>query len=418
MSYWCREPHSWLAPWCAAMAVLLLWAGPVGAQQTQFVPLAETTAEWSTNRSLQVPAGPDSELYSATVGGDLLRRTQVADFDLRPLITVQHDSQISTLDSLEALVDLNSNYRTLRGEYSLNAEYHRQDAYNALYGLAVYNPLNPNGPDTAGTGQVVTGITQTTYQADPSFAYDLTQRTSLVGTAGYTSVRYSQDIPGDLVSYNAPEAEIDLMWKVSPAARIGVGPYYAVYDPINSNEGSVREDSYGINFNYNYNFSFRYANITRTTINVRVEHDTSDAAPGIPATSATTWGFEWLGFHKFLTSSIEYSIGRFLEPSSFGARTSVDQVRFQYRRRLTERLSLNTAVRLTRNKDVGSAVEDNGNRDRANALAGLTYYLTPELFIGGGYRFAYLDLPSMSGSARSNQVFITVGYHGQQPPRD
>jgi hypothetical protein len=418
MSYLCRESQRRLAPWCVALGTLLLAGGTVHAQQTQFIPLAETSAEWATNRNLQVPSSPDSELYSATVGGDLLRRTQVADFDLRPLLTYQHDSQISTLDNFQALVDLTSHYRTLRGEYAFNAEYQRQDAYNAQYGIAVYNPLNPNGPDTAGTGQVVTGVTQTSYEAAPGFAYDLTQRTSLVGTGTYDSVRYSQDSPGNLVSYNSPAAEMDVMWALNPASRIGVGPYYALYDPINSNEGSVRENSYGVNFSYNYNFSFRYANITRTSINLRIEHDTSDAAPGIPATSATTWGFEWTGFQKFLTGNLQYSIGRFLEPSSFGARTSLDQIRLQYGRRLTERFSFNTAVRVTRNKDVGSNVQDNGNRDRANAQFALAYQLTPELSLSGGYRFAYLDLPSSSGAARSNQVFISVGYHGQQPSRD
>ncbi len=397
---------------------LLLAAGGVAAQQTTFVPQMETSAEWASNRTLQVPSAPSSELYSATVGGDLLRRTPVSDLDLRPLLTYQHDSQISQVDNLQALVDLISHYHTLRGDYSFSAEYQRQDSFNALYGTAVYNPLNPNGPDTQGTGQVVTGITRTSYTLAPSFSYDLTQRTSLVGIAGLDSVHYSEDIPGELVSYNSPEVEMDLMYAVSPAGRIGFGPYYSLYDPINSNEGSVRENSYGINLNYNYNFSFRYLNISHTTINIRVEHDTSDAAPGIPATSGTTMGFEWLGFHKFLTSSIQYSIGRFLEPSSFGARTSVDQIRFQYLRRFSERLSLNSAVRVTRNTDIGSSVQDNGNRDRANAMASLSYLVTPEWSVSAGYRYAYLDLPSSTSAAHSNAIFISVGYHGQQPPSE
>jgi hypothetical protein len=316
---------------------LLLWTQIAGAQQTQFIPQIETSAEWATNRSLQVPSAPDGELYTATVGGDLLRRTPVADFDFRPLLTYQYDNKISNLDRFEALVDLVSDFRTLKGEYSFNAEYHREDAFNSQYGIAAYNPLNPNAPDTAGTGELVTGVTRTTYEAAPSFSYDLTQRTSIVGTGTYDYVRYSTDFPGQLVSYQSPEVEIDAMYALSPASRVGVGPYFATYEPLESNEGTVRENTYGLNFNYNYNFSFRYSGVTRTTINLRVERDTAQAAPGIPAASSTNWGFEWLGFHKFLTSSVQYSVGRFLEPSSFGARTAIDQVRVQYSRRLTER---------------------------------------------------------------------------------
>src|SRR6516225_1841767 len=80
------------------------------AQEVAFVPQANISTEWATNRNLTIPAGPDSELYRTTVGADLLRRTSVSDLDFRPLITMQHDAQISTLDTLEALVDLAGDY--------------------------------------------------------------------------------------------------------------------------------------------------------------------------------------------------------------------------------------------------------------------------------------------------------------------
>jgi hypothetical protein len=86
---------------------------------------------------------------------------------------------------------------------------------------------------------------------------------------------------------------------------------------------------------------------------------------------------------------------------------------------LTERFSFNSAARFTRNKDIGSsALVDNGTRDRVNAQAALTYLITPELSFSGGYRFAYLDLPYTTSAAHSNAVFISVGYHGQPPPRN
>src|SRR5450755_4806122 len=86
------------------------------AQQTAFVPWVDASVDWATNRTLQVPAAPNSEDYSLVAGGDLLRRSTVSEIDLRPLITVQHNSQISQVDTVEALVNLVSDYRTLRGE--------------------------------------------------------------------------------------------------------------------------------------------------------------------------------------------------------------------------------------------------------------------------------------------------------------
>jgi hypothetical protein len=392
----------------------LVGVTPARAQQTAFVPWVEASADWATNRTLHVPAAPNSEDYSLVAGGDLLRRSPVSEIDLRPLITVQGNSRLHEVDNLEALVDLVSDYRTLRGQYSFNAEYHRQDAYNSQYGYAPYNPLNPNPPDTVG-GTIVTGITKTSYEVAPSASYDLTQRVSVIGSASFDAVRYSTDIPQQLVSYNSPAVEVDLAWALSPNSKLGVGPYYTYYDPINSNEGAVKDSGYGVNVSYNYKSSA----LSQSRVTLRVERDSSSAAPGIPSSTATTWGFEWVGNRRFLTNSVQYSIGRFLQPSSDGGRTAVDQFRVQDNKRLSERLSLNVAVRATRSNDVGNTVLNNtGNRDHANAQASLAFLLTPVWVISGGYRFAYQKVPYFPASAHSNIVFITVGYHGQQPPGD
>jgi hypothetical protein len=209
--------------------------------------------------------------------------------------------------------------------------------------------------------------------------------------------------------------ELDLAWALSPNSDLGVGPYYTYYDPINSNEGSVKATGYGLNATYYY----KYSAVSHSRLTLRVERDSSDAAPGIPSSTATTWGFEWVGYRKFLTNTVQYSIGRFLQPSSDGGRTAVEQFRIQDYKRLSARWSFNVAVRLTRSSDVGSTVlADNGNRDHANAQTSLAFLLTPEWVISGGYRFAYQKVPNETASAHSNIVFITLGYHGQQPPRD
>jgi hypothetical protein len=86
---------------------------------------------------------------------------------------------------------------------------------------------------------------------------------------------------------------------------------------------------------------------------------------------------------------------------------------------LNARWSFNSAVRLTRNTDVSNlAIDNTGNRDRANAQAALAYLLTPTWSLSGGYRYAYLKFPAPSISAHSNAIFLTVAYHGLQPPRN
>src|ERR1700735_3006555 len=76
------------------------------AQEVAFVPQGEASTEWSTNRQLSIPPSPNAEDYMLTLGGDLIRRTEVSDIDLRPLLTVQDSPKVSSLDRFEALVDL------------------------------------------------------------------------------------------------------------------------------------------------------------------------------------------------------------------------------------------------------------------------------------------------------------------------
>jgi hypothetical protein len=356
------------------------------AQEVAFVPQGEVSTEWTTNRQLSIPASPNAEDYMLTLGGDLIRRTEVSNIDLRPLVTVQESPKVSDLDRFEALVDLLTDYRTLRSEFSLRAQYHREDAYNSQYGLVAFNPINPNLPDTTGTGAVVTGVTRTTYDVEPDFSYDL-----------------------------SPEVDVGLAWALSQNSHLSAGPYYTYYEPTNNSDGSIRSNATGISFNYDNKFSAE----SKSRLTVKVERDTSPAAFGAASSSHVSWGFEWVGMHHFLTGNVQYSIGRFLEPSSSGGRSSVDQIRAQANKFLTARWSVSAAVRLTRSSDIGNIIiEQDETRERANANVGISYLLTPQWYLTGGYRYAYLNDLSQTGFAHSNAVFISVGYHGLQPPRD
>jgi hypothetical protein len=395
----------------AGAAGTLCCVGPVVAQQVTFVPQAEVTGEWASNRILTDPPTSASD-EALKFGGDLKRVTPVSDLELRPILTVQ-DGSIKNLDTFEALVDLNGDYHTLKGEYTFNGEYHREDAYNAQYSTAQFNPQNPNVPDTSGTGALVTGITKSSYHIEPGFAYKFTQRWSVEGSASLDAVRYSTDIPDLFVSFDAPLIGADVVYATSQNSQFGIGPYYTHYEPINNDVDSVESTGYGVSANYR----LKSSRLDTTTITVRVEHDSSPLPMGGGRSGATNWGIEWVGIRTFQTGQLRYSIGRFLEPSSIGGRTAEDQLRVQYNRRLTERFSANGAVRFVRNQDFGvfDAIDQAGPRDRGNVDLSLRYLVTPEWFVSGGYRFVYQHLTD-STAVNSNGVFITVGYHGREPP--
>jgi hypothetical protein len=397
----------------ATALLLALAASAVSAQQVVFIPEMEVWAQYDSNRLLDPVTPQSAETYWMQLAGDLKSINERSDVEFRPQLTLQ-DSTLSSVDRFEALVDLKANYRTLRSTWSFLSEYHREDASNAQYGVAAFNPLNPNAPDTVGTGDIVTGLTKTTYSVEPDFTYQATQRFSLEATTRFDAVRYDVEVPDQFVSYNNTYAELDGYWSVSQRGQLGFGPYYALYDPREND--APRVNSYGVDLSYRFNWS----RVDRTTLSLRAEHDTFTES-GVPDYSKNTFGLEWVGYHKMQTGMVQYAIGRFMEPSSVGSLVGLNQVRVQYRHDFNVRVQFVGSVRVSRSDDLS----DGSHEDRAILQVALVRRLTELWSVSGGYRFAYQKLRELDSgvivtepAARNNGVFINVAYHGREPQED
>jgi hypothetical protein len=97
---------------------------------------------------------------------------------------------------------------------------------------------------------------------------------------------------------------------------------------------------------------------------------------------------------------------------------ALDQFRVQYDRPLSERLSLEGAVRVTRAELVGSAlIAEVPTEDRTNAELNMRFDITRTWYVTGGYIFARARDLGEGNLAYSNGAIITVGYRGLEPPR-
>jgi hypothetical protein len=377
------------------------------AQQTSFVPILQTTAQYDSNRLLDPVTNQSAETYQAQLEAYIRRRTLRSTLELRPLLIYQYSS-LPGVNRWEALVDLKSIFQTSRSTTTVLGEYHREDAFNAQYGVAAFNPVNPNLPDTAGgTGTVVTGLNKSTYSIAPDFEYQLSQRFTVEGLATLDAVRYDTEIPGQFVSYNAPYAELDGYWAFGPRTSIGGGPFYTLYDP--TQDDAQRVSGYGVNLV----LKELWSQAARSSLSLRLEHDTFTGL-GLPETSKDTVGLEWTGVYKRPTDSLQYAIGRFIEPSSVGSLVALNQVRIQYGHRFSVYTRFNGAVRVSRGEDLS----DGSKEDHVNVQLGLTRLITEAWYIAGGYRFAYQKFDTSAGSAHSHGAFISVGFHGREPPTD
>jgi hypothetical protein len=392
-----------------ALLALCTLVPPAAAQEVNFVPFGSASAEWDSNRLLERPPASAAS-YGGLVGADLRDLTPRSYTDLSAQVLYTDIPQLG-YDWTSANVALKSDFKTLAAEYTLLADYRRDDSVYTEFGQAAFNNgLTLTSPDTNGTAAVRTGITRDSYELDPGFDYNFSARLDLEGDFRINSVRYSVQTPGQQVDYTSPYAGLTLNYDTGPRSSIGVGPYFSRYQETG---GTNTTDSDGAAFTYNYKTS----DVTRMSLVARVERDHIDMLDFSPQTT-TAWGLEWVGTHRFQVGKVQFSIGRFLEPSSIGGRVALSQFRVQYDRPLSERLSFSGAVRATHTELIGSALAaQEPPENRTNAEMYLRYDITRTWYVTGGYIFARSRDLGESNLAYSNGVVLTVGYRGLEPPR-
>lgn len=399
----CRSRMHWLK-WGAAAAAL--GVGPAAlAQETYFVPGVSAGAEWNTNRQLSTSDDQSSAGYRAALEGYWKRNSPRTNFYLHPQINFQDYPDIAQQEKVGGLLELETNHHTLKGFYSLTGRYTREDTLNAELGKAAFDNVDPDAPDTVGTGNVTGGITRTRYEIEPSMSYSVTQLTDIEATARWDSVKYETDLPDERVGYKSPQLELSGVHAFGPRLRVAAGPYYTKFETDNDQN---KTEGYGANAELRYQWS----EVTRATFALNVEKD--DISTGPRNESRTTWGLRWLGQRRMRVGQIKYSIGRFLEPSSVGSRVTLDQVRVQYLRPLGPRFAIDSAVRLARSRTIGNA-DEGGDRDRANVEIMTRTQLSRTMTLNFGYRYAFLDRKTLDDSVENHGVFLTLAFHGLDP---
>jgi hypothetical protein len=377
------------------------------AQQLYFVPAFSARGEYDTNRAL-TPNGASSAGYSVLAEGFLKRLTLQTDMILHPQISYGNFPQLKRMNRVAGLLDLNFDHRTQRSELALTGQYSRQDTLNAQFGHAAFiGPID--NPNTDVTGVVTGGITQTRYTLDPGFFYQLTKLNRLETELREDKLNYSSSagVQNAPLGYEFHSATVKLIRQFTPRLHFGAGPSYSHFE---SDNHVNKSDGYGVESHLRYEWS----QITRVTVQGSVERDRTHQQNNVSGTS-TAWSLFANGTTKLRLGSLRYSVGRFIEPSNVGSRTTLDQFRFEYLQPLSERWNFDGAASYGRLRIVGPTAQDQTARDRANAELRMNYLLSPTLTLSGGYQYASLDVKTSTGLAKSNGVFLTLSYKGLDP---
>jgi hypothetical protein len=405
----------------SVLAVLYALPGRVPAQEITFVPFGSATGEWDSNRQLSRPPVAAGS-YGGLVGADLRDYGPRSYMDLSASVSY-NDVPHFNYDWLTGNAAFKSDFRTLDADYTLIAGYRRDSTFVTEFGQANYNnSLTLTSPDTVNTSAVTTGITRESYEVDPGFDYNFTPRVDLEGDFRVNSVHYNEQFIGQRVNYVSPYAGFTLNYDVSQRSSIGIGPYYSRYDETGSVtstvDGVVTTESGttttgGGAFTYNY----KTTDVTHMSLVLRVERDRIEEA-GFSTQDVTSWGVELVGTHKYQVGNIQFSIGRFLEPSSVGGRVALNEFRAQLNRPLSARLAITGALRVADIETIGTYLASlEPPEHRTNAEMWLTYNITKTWYVTGGYVFVRSRDLGQDNLADSNGVMLTFGYRGLEPPR-
>ncbi len=392
----------------AAACVLAVTFAREACAQTYVIPSVELSSEYHTNRELNAAPGQADPMtgYIATAQALIGKRTQRSQTELRPRVRFQEYPDRSGVDPVDLFLDLQSDFRTLKGVYAVLVNASRQDTFNAEYGQAGVDTSGPETPDsTNDTGIVFVGDTRTGVRVRPSMDYTFSERTGFASTLTYENVNYEQVAITAREDYSDISLDALLRHQIRPLTEFEIGPYVSRFK---ATETDNRTESVGITAGWNHEVSeVSHTEITTSVERTKIEDPTLLG----PSQTETNWSAEFKGYRNGRASRLDYGVGRYLAPSGIGSKVQRDELRLQYTRQWTPRFDWRGGLRGGREQRLGS---DNSERDRNYVRAEffVRWFMTQTMYISGGYRYAWQKYKASPNDADDNAALLIFGFKG------
>ena len=309
---------------------------------------------------------------------------------------------------VEAFLDLLSTYEWQRSDLEVTGRYQHEDSYNVETASGVFDPLDPSFDGDAGTVRSRVGETRDLFQITPKFRYDVSERVKVGTSVDYIAVNYDSEGVSTRLDYTYAVLNGFVGWALSPVSDVTVGGYAGRYE---AQDNISETDSYGAQVAYDYRWS------ESNGIAADVFYEQSDITDNVPVRSTDStsgWGGTLIAYRKHEVSDWRLSIGRRFIPTSSGRKASLDQLRLQYNRDLSQRLSLRGALRYEMREETDPTVLSD-DRDYFRADLSMQWFMAPTWFVRGGYSYIWQDRERQPSDADNNQLFIAVGYKGLRP---
>lgn len=388
-----------------------LLAGAASAADVQTTPRIELRAEQNDNFGLIPGGSPDSDVYGYIADAQALISiaTPRGVTELRPRVKLQEFPDREDLQRVEGFFDLRSRYRWERSNFDIAGHLSRQDLYNAETPSGDFDPTDPGAGGGSDSGEIIVGETRDQLELRPTFEHRMTERTSISFGVEYVAARYDTDEGFETkTDYDFGMVSSYLTWAVSPTSDFSAGAYGSRYK---TKDDSEQTDAVGGLLGYDHRWS-ETDGIEATLF--YEQDDTTEFFPVPLEESESNWGGDLTGYRKKEVSEWRLSVGRAFLPTGDNGKAQLDQIRLQYERQLSQRLTFRGVGRVESRTGFGGT-EGGINRDYARADLSLKWFVTQTWYVGGGYSYMWEDRETSAESGDNNKLFINFGYQGLSP---
>jgi hypothetical protein len=398
----------------ASGVLLALAGGPAHAGPWEFNPRLEAGYLYDDNYRLANP-GAETSVDGPMVDAEMELRTitQTGEFSLSPRVRATYFSDAEEFDAVDYFALLNWEHRGQRVNTRLRGDFSHQDVVNSEQ-PDVDSGGDLGEPDVGDAGRVLVENRRMRYELRPSMNFDFSERRELQLEAGYTDVRFDDQVSEAQVDFNVIDAAIGLVTRLSERNSFTTRLRGAQYDIATRPDPS---NGYGAELQWDR----RTSTETRSYLRIgaqQVEIDTPDAFGVLESDSQTAWvagaGMNWLLGRNEVFLDLSRNVGA----SSAGTVVTRDQLRLRWTRAITPRLSFLAGLRGTHDDDLDdSPASTFTERSYATGDVGLQWRWQEEFSLRVAYDYTWQEFRGAAENATSSGALVSVLYQPLQRRR-
>jgi hypothetical protein len=313
------------------------------------------------------------------------------------------------LDSTDHAVSVNASYKAERDIFGADVESVRDSTLVS---------------ELLETGVVQARRERNRVTAAPSWRHYVTENTALTASYGYTDVRYADTHDTSLIDYSEQQAAVGVLTNLSERDTLAVNGYYDWYE---THPKTFEAKTYGIQAKYDRAFSETLrgtlavgARNTRSTQSSDALVCTGPVLFGLCfgslerlrlVASDRSTGYTFLAGidKKFETALVSGQLSREIYPTGVGALVQTDRLGGTWQQQLSPTLDFFVDASIYQSRYVGNFVTGSNSR-YYRIEPRLTWKVTDNWTLLGGYSYGHVQYQQSSASATANVVYLVVSY--------